>query len=550
MLRGLTIRNMLLIEALDLEFQPGLNVLTGETGAGKSILLDSLGFVLGWRGRADLVRHGAERGEVVAQFDLAPSHRAWAVLSEADIPVDDNTLILRRVNHPDGRKQAYVNDRRCGSELIRRLSDVLVELHSQFDDRGLLDERQHRRYLDEFGAYAAETMAVRDAWLAMEKLRARLSDLRTHHEAATADQDYLQHALDELTQLAPKLGEDAALDASRRLMQGAARIRADIAKAAEALGKGAAGQLADANAWLTGAQELAEGRLDDPLAALARARDDLEVTRQGVDDCLRALDFDPSDLDSTEERLFAIRALARKHNVQPDALADLGLELHAKLSAISAGEAELNAVQDALTKAQDHYRTAAAALSIKRQKTARGLDSAMAGELPTLKMQRALFNCVVSDANSGIHGADAVTFRIAPNPGVPAGPLKKIASGGELSRFLLALKVSLAKGADQLTMIFDEIDRGVGGATADAVGRRLVALSVGGQVLVVTHSPQVAALGDHHWFVEKTVKGEITTTDVWPLAKDGRVNEIARMLSGDVVTDEARAAAQVLLTTA
>lgn len=549
MLRALDIRDMLIIDRLELEFQPGLNALTGETGAGKSILLDSLGFVLGWRGRAELVRAGAEQGEVIAEFDLAPGHPAHAVLRDAGIEAEDGELILRRVNSRDGRKTAWVNDRRVSGDVLRQLSDTLVELHGQHDDRGLLNPRGHRSLLDQFGGQEPLIAKVRAAWRDLATKRKALVEAETALEEVRKEEEYLRHAVGELDALSPEAGEEAALDASRRMMQAAERIRSDIAKAGEALGlQGAEGMISDASRWLQGAADKADGRLDAPLAALERLMEDLDQAQRGVADCLDALAFNPSELEDTEERLFALRGLARKHDVLADDLAPLAEELRARLAVLDGGEVELETRAKAVTLAEATYAEAAEALTSARQKAGATLDAAMAAELAPLKMERAVFTTEVAPATPGPEGQDDVTFRVATNPGAPAGPLNKIASGGELSRFLLALKVCLtAAEAGGLTLIFDEIDRGVGGATADAVGRRLAALAADGQVLVVTHSPQVAALAGHHWRVEKAQTAETTLSTVVALGAGDRVDEIARMISGDTVTDAARAAAKELI---
>ncbi|WP_300534772.1 DNA repair protein RecN [uncultured Mameliella sp.] len=548
MLRALEIRDMLIIERLELEFQPGLNVLTGETGAGKSILLDSLGFVLGWRGRAELVRSGAEQGEVVAEFELPETHAAWAVLEEAGLPASDE-LILRRVNTRDGRKTGWVNDRRVSGEVLRRLSETLVELHGQHDDRGLLDPRGHRAILDLYAGAGDSLAEVRRRWRAVGAARKELETAQAALEAVQSEEEFLRHAVDELDKLDPQPGEESELDARRRMMQSAEKIRDDIAQASSALGyDGAEGAMANALRWLEGASDKAEGRLEAPIAALARAMAELDEAANGVADCLEALEFNPLELEEAEERLFAIRGLARKHQVMPDDLSGLAAELSEKLAALDAGEARIGDLRKAVDTAEAEYDAAASALTEMRRTAAEALDKAVAGELAPLKMERAVFHTAVTEAPAGPEGRDMVAFTVATNPGAPAGPLNKIASGGELSRFLLALKVCLTEAQGRgATMIFDEIDRGVGGATADAVGRRLKALSEGGQVLVVTHSPQVAALGGHHWRVAKRVDGEVTLSEVVPLAEGEREDEIARMLSGDTVTKEARAAARALL---
>ena len=546
MLRGLHIHNMLLIDRLELEFQPGLNVLTGETGAGKSILLDSLGFVLGWRGRADLVRQGADQGEVTAWFDLPGSHPAFDVLRAAEMPADDGELILRRTNTPDGRKTAFVNDRRCSGEILRQLSDVLVELHGQHDDRGLLDPKGHRALLDDFAGI--DLTKLRAAWRAAATARKELEQARAALAEAEKDADYLRHSVAELDDLAPEPGEEQALDAQRRLMQSSEKIREDIAKAGEAIGQnGADGLIGDAMRWLDGVVDKAEGRLDEPLAALGRAMSELSDAQIGVEDCLNALDFNPLELEQAEERLFAIRALARKHGVAPDDLSGFADDMRRKLQAIDTGADHLKDLTAAVKLAEAGYAEAALAVSAARKAAAKRLDSAMAAELAPLKMERAVFATEILPADPGPDGTDQVVFTVATNPGAPAGPINRIASGGELSRFLLALKVCLTAQDTGLTMIFDEIDRGVGGATADAVGKRLSALAEGAQVLVVTHSPQVAAKGDHQWLVAKSVTDEVTTSTVQKLSQDDRTDEIARMLAGEHITAEARAAAAALL---
>jgi DNA repair protein RecN (Recombination protein N) len=545
MLRGLNIRNMLLIDRLDLDFQPGLNVLTGETGAGKSILLDSLGFVLGWRGRADMVRQGADIGEVSASFDLAVDHPARTILQENDLLFDDE-LLLRRTNSPDGRKTAYVNDRRCTGDVLRRLSDCLVELHGQHDDRGLLNSAGHRALLDAFSGH--DLGPTRAAWRHMSKLKKEIQHSRTTLEEAERDADYLRHSVSELEELEPEIGEDGQLDARRRFLQAGERIREDIAKAAVALGtEGAEGMMLDASRWLQNVADQSEGMLDAPLEDLSRAMNDLVDVQRGVEDCLSQLEYDPLELEQAEERLFAIRAMARKHKVRPDELPAMASVLAVRLKAIDTGAMHIVGLEDELAQAKAAYETHATKLLKSRRKAGAELDARMQQELVPLKMEAAVFNTNIQQIDAGPDGTDAVLFTVSTNLGAPAGPINKIASGGELSRFLLALKVCLTSRFDGLTLIFDEIDRGVGGATADAVGRRLSSIANGGQVLVVTHSPQVAALGDHHWVVSKVSDGQETLSSVIKVDDLERTNEIARMLAGDSVTDQARAAARALL---
>ena len=545
MLRTLEIRDMLIIDRLELEFQPGLNVLTGETGAGKSILLDSLGFVLGWRGRAELVRAGAEKGEVTAQFDLPAGHPAWAVLEDAGVE-HGGELILRRTNYPDGRKQAYINDRRTSGELLRVLSELLVELHGQHDDRGILNPKAHREMLDSFAGLNLSKLGAR--WQALTAAKRELKRAEKALDEIRAEEEFLRHAVSELDAIDPQPGQEADLDVRRRQMQAGERIRDDIAKALQALGlNGAEGLVNDAARWLDGVADQAEGQLDGALSALERTVNELGDAQQGVEAVLERLQFDPMELEQVEEQLFALRGLARKHDVLADDLATFAEGLRIRLAALDGGEVELADLRKTLVEATATYHEEADRVTKARQTAAAKLDKAMGAELAPLKMERAEFKTDVTQEAAGPDGQDDVSFTVATNPGAPSGPLNKIASGGELSRFLLALKVCLSGTSEGVTMIFDEIDRGVGGATADAVGRRLKSLADGAQVLVVTHSPQVAALGGHHWRVEKQVRDEQTFSTVIPLDKDARINEIARMVSGDTVTDAAKDAARSLL---
>ena len=545
MLRTLEIRDMLIIDRLELEFQPGLNVLTGETGAGKSILLDSLGFVLGWRGRAELVRAGAEKGEVTAQFDLPSGHAAWAVLEDAGFE-HDGELILRRTNYPDGRKQAYINDRRTSGELLRSLSETLVELHGQHDDRGILNPKAHREMLDSFAGLDLSKLGTR--WQALTAAKRELKRAQKALDEIRAEEEFLRHAVAELDAIDPQPGQEAELDVKRRQMQAGERIRDDIAKALQGLGlNGAEGLVNDAARWLDGVADQAEGQLDGALSALERTVNELSDAQQVVEAVLDRLQFDPMELEQVEEQLFALRGLARKHDVLADDLAAFAEGLRIRLAALDGGEVELADLRKALDDATATYQEEADRVTKARQSAAAKLDKAMGTELAPLKMERAVFKTDVTPEAAGPEGQDDVSFTVATNPGAPSGPLNKIASGGELSRFLLALKVCLSGTAEGVTMIFDEIDRGVGGATADAVGRRLKSLADGAQVLVVTHSPQVAALGGHHWRVEKQVRDEQTFSTVIPLDEAARINEIARMVSGDTVTDAAKDAARSLL---
>ncbi len=547
MLRSLSIRNIVLIDALDLELRPGLNVLTGETGAGKSILLDALGLALGRRGRGEMVRAGAAEGSVVAVFEPPAGHPVRAALAEAGFP-DEDELVLRRVAGADGRSRAFVNDQRASAGALAALGDLLVEVHGQQDDRGLLNPSGHRALLDAFAGLDAERAAVRAAWRRAAGAEAARAEAEAEAEAAAREEEWLRHAAGELTAFAAEPGEDERLDARRRLMQGAERIREEVARAAADLGPdGAEGAIADASRRLERAAAAAEGRLDGALAALERALTELGEAQAGVDAALDALAFDPHELEAAEERLFALRALARKHRVGPEALPALTETLAARLAALEGGATRIADLAREAAEARAAYDAAAAALTAARRAAAARLDEGVAAELAPLKLERAVFRTEIAPGEPGPEGVDRVAFTVATNPGAPAGPLSKIASGGELSRFLLALKVRLAARGEGKVMIFDEIDRGVGGATADAVGRRLARLAEEAQVLVVTHSPQVAARGAHHWRIAKEIAGGATRTAVTPLPAETRLDEIARMLSGETVTAEARSAAAALL---
>ena len=545
MLRGLFITNMLLIERLELNFQPGLNVLTGETGAGKSILLDSLGFVLGWRGRASLVRDGADSGEVIAYFDIKNYSSVRKILLSAGIP-DTEELILRRTVNLDGRKTAYVNDKRCSGEILKQLSDVLVELHGQHDDRGLLNPRSHINLLDNFGDI--NISKLRSLWKSYKQTEIKLHNAKLAFSKSEQDNEYINHSINEIQELAPEQNEDELLDIKRRSMQTSQKIRGDIEKASELLSlNGAEGSLTDAIRWIEEISEHADGYLDNVAFNLSSAISKLSIAQQDIDKYLSSTNFNPLELEKIEERLFAIRALARKHSVLPNELDAILKELIRNQENLKLNKEEITYLEKKLSQEKGDYDKYAYYLSKMRKQAAKELEFAMGNEMAPLKLQHSKFIVNINLRNANEDGVDEVAFIVSTNPGAPAGPINKIASGGELSRFLLALKVCLAKSNQNLTMIFDEIDRGVGGATANAVGQRLSEIAKSSQVLVVTHSPQVAAKGDHHWQVLKTVIDNVTVSNVIELNPNARINEIARMLSGDKITPEAKAAAKALL---
>ncbi|HET7409637.1 MAG TPA: DNA repair protein RecN, partial [Paracoccaceae bacterium] len=546
MLQSLAVRDIVLIEALDLDFRPGLTVLTGETGAGKSILLDALGFALGRRAGRELVRAGAAEGSVTAVFRVGPTHPARAVLADLGLAQGDE-LILRRTAAADGPSRAFVDDQRASAEALTRIGATLVEVHGQHEDRSLLDPRAHRPLLDAFGGLDAPLAQTRARWSARQAAARALADAAEALAKAEADADWLRHSVDELERLAPEPGEDAALDAERRLIRQAAGLTEELGRAAQALSDGASTALSDALQRLTRLADRAEDRLEPAISAIDRTMSELSEAERALDAVLDELRFDPGRLDLVEERLFAIRGMARKHGVAPDELPGLAADLSARLAALDASGTRMAELEREAKAASAAYTQAAAALTAARSEAAVALDEAVTAELAPLRMEAARFMTQLAPAAPGPDGADAVRFTAAINPGMAPGPIDRIASGGELSRFLLALKVRLAARVEGLTLIFDEIDRGVGGATADAVGRRLVRLASAGQVLVVTHSPQVAALGDHHLRIAKSSRGETTRTGVTPLDAAQRNDEIARMLAGDRITDEARQAARALM---
>ncbi|PAX08252.1 DNA repair protein RecN [Sphingomonas lenta] len=549
MLTGLSIRDVVLIEALDLEFGAGLDVLTGETGAGKSILLDALGLALGARGDSGLVRHGAGQAVVTATFD-PPSPDLAAMLDENGVEVEPGEpLLIRRVVKSDGGSRGFVNSQPASAGLLRELAPYLVEIHGQHDDRGLLNPRGHRALLDAFGRVRPEETAR--AWERLRAAEGKLAAARAEIEAAARDREWLEHAVDELTRLAPEPGEEEALADKRRGMQRAEKIAGELETVADCL-EGSNGGISCLRQAARVLERVGEDHpaLAEALAAVDRAIIECAAAEDKLREARVALAYDPRELEADEARLFDLRGMARKHRVQPDDLAALAEELSGRLQRLEAGEEGIGKLEAQVAAARAEYDKAADALSERRRAAAARLDDAVAGELPPLKLDAARFRTNVAPASpdnwSGA-GKDRVEFEIATNPGAPFAPLAKIASGGELSRFLLALKVSLAEQGGAATMIFDEIDRGVGGAVASAIGERLARLAERTQLLVVTHSPQVAARGDRHFLIAKASDGTVTRTSVRVLPENERREEIARMLSGATVTDEARAQAGRLL---
>ncbi len=551
MLTALNVRDVVLIDTLDIAFQPGLSVLTGETGAGKSILLDALGLALGARADAGLVRAGADRASVTATFDLADDHPARRILGDRDISAED-VLVLRRVVGADGRSRAFVNDQPVSIGLLRRLGESLVEIQGQFGERGLTDRATHRALLDAYGGLAglrAETAAAHGAW---QDAKRALAEAEAEAAKARQDEAFLRHAAEELERLAPETGEEKRLDEIRTMLMHAENLAEGIATTIAELEDedGAESRLRRAARRLAGVAELAAGRLDDALAALDRAVVETAEALRALHGAVAEIEADSGRLEEVEERLFALRDLARKHGVAVDALPRLAEDIAARLALVDDRSAALAQLETTVLEARNAYLDRAERLSAARREAAERLDDAVAAELTPLRLDKARFLTRIERLEEGAWGPDGldrVEFLAVTNPGAPPAPLAKIASGGELSRFMLALKVALAEIGTVPTLIFDEVDSNVGGATAAAVGERLERLAERFQVLVVTHSPQVAARGGDHFRVEKREAGSGVATRVQRLDAGARREEVARMLSGRSVTDEARGAAARLL---
>ncbi len=561
MLAGLSIRNIVLIDRLDLELAPGLTVLTGETGAGKSILLDAFALALGGRGDGTLVRTGESQGQVTAVFDIGANHPAVFAARDAGAEVEGE-LILRRVQMADGRTRAFINDQPVSVQSLRNVGSELVEIHGQHDDRALVDPASHRDLLDAFGRLEGQVKAVREAHGAWRSLREELDAERARVEAAMKEADFLRHAHAELSALDPQPDEEDALAERRSVMQQSAKVADDLREAFESI----AGNQPLAYA-LSGILRRLERRapqapvlLEPPLKALEEAMNSVELAGQVLEQALRDCEFDPHELETTEERLFALRGAARKYSVPVSGLAELAERFAADLADLDSGEARVADLEIQLKAAETALHKAASALSQARQKTAKELDQAVAKELAPLKLENARFTVSVEKAGEepGPDGYDRIEFWVQTNPGTRPGPMMKVASGGELARFMLALKVSLADRGSAPCLVFDEIDTGVGGAVADAIGQRLARLGSKVQVLAVTHAPQVAARASTHMRISKSAPdagkgrkkaaaGASVATRITTLASEDRQEEIARMLAGATITDEARAAAARLL---
>jgi DNA repair protein RecN (Recombination protein N) len=555
MLAALSIRDIVLIDRLDLEFGPGLCVLTGETGAGKSILLDAFTLAIGGRGDASLVRRGASQGQVTASFELAPDHPVLRLLADNGLEAE-GLLILRRLQSADGRTRAFINDVAVGVQLLREVGQALVEIHGQHDDRALIDPSGHRDLVDAFGGLSGEASAVASAWQAWRSAE----DERARHEseiaAIRANADYINHALDELAQLDPQTGEEETLASRRQLMMHAEKIAGELNEALDALaGEGTGGARVAAALRRIERQVGAGGALLASVAeALERVLSETNAARAKIEEALAATAFEPQELERAEERLFALRALARKHRVGVDDLPAFVARLETELAALDQGEARLEELTAATVAAREAYAGAATSLSESRKAAAERLDEEVLAELAPLKLDKARLITRIETVgvyDGGPHGIERVAFWVRTNPGTEPGPLMKVASGGELARVILALKVVLAARGSAPTLVFDEVDAGVGGATAAAVGERLARLGAKVQVLAVTHAPQVAALANEHMLIAKEAvhgpDGETMATRVSVLDGERRREEIARMLAGQTITDEARAAAERLM---
>jgi DNA repair protein RecN (Recombination protein N) len=552
MLARLSIRDIVLIERLDIEFSRGLAVLTGETGAGKSILLDAFALALGGRGDAGLVRHGVEQGQVTAVFDVPKGHPAAAILSENGLE-DTGEMILRRVQLSDGRTRAFINDQAISVQTLKAVGTALVEIHGQHDERALVDASTHRRLLDAVAGLEKDVAALEALWEARRTANNALDEHRASMERAAREADYLRHAADELKTLAPKDGEETVLAERRTTMMQGEKIASDLREAQEAI----SGTHSPVPALSAAVRRLERRAGSSPalvepaVKAIDVAINALEEADQHLNAALIAADFDPAELERIEERLFALRAAARKYSTPVDGLAALATQYAADVALIDAGAEQLKKLEAAAAEADKRYGAAAMKLSAARTKFAEKLNKAVNAELAPLKLERAKFMTQVETdtASPGPEGIDRIEFWVQTNPGTKPGPLMKVASGGELSRFLLALKVVLSDRGSAPTLVFDEIDTGVGGAVADAIGARLARLAGKVQVMAVTHAPQVAARANQHLLISKDAldKGKRVATRVNALAADHRREEIARMLAGAEITAEARAAAERLL---
>ena len=554
MIVSITIRDIVLIDRLQMDFEDGLCVLSGETGAGKSILLSGIGLAIGDRGGRELIRHGKDKGSVCVELKVGKDHKVWPILDDQGLDYEEGTIILRRVIMKDGRSRAFINDQSISVTLLKTVGESLIEIHGQHDERGLLNPVGHRNLLDDFGGYTELQAKVRKNYQTLFDLKSALKSEQDKLDIAKQDEDYIRHNLDELEQLSPVIGEEETLAKERTKMMQGENLSEGLGGLLNKLlsDKGVDTILRVTLRKIERMSAQAPGLLDPVSESLESAANETTEAIAQLETIIRDLEFNPYDLENTEERLFSLRAAARKHHCQADGLVALKQEFEDKLGALKFGDEEVRRLSGEVNKAQVKFEENVDKLSRSRLKMATLLDEQVNKELPALKMDKAKFKTFLEPFEREqwtAEGGERVDFRVSTNPGAPFGGLIKIASGGELSRFILALKVVLARRTSVATLIFDEIDQGVGGAVASAVGERLAELAKNAQILVITHSPQVAARGASHWLINKSMSGaeNTVTTAVTELGKESRREEIARMLAGAEVTKEARAAADNLL---
>ena len=550
MLARLSIRDIVLIDRLDIDFGSGLAVLTGETGAGKSILLDAFALALGARGEAALVREGAEHGQVIAAFEIGQNHPARRLIADNGLSGEDE-LILRRVQFADGRTRAFVNDQPVSVQVLRALGAALVEIHGQHDERAFVEAATHRALLDAYGRIEADAADVADLWTQWRQREAAVQSHKAEVERAGREAEWLRHAVEELGGLAPQTGEETTLAERRATMMQAEKVADDLRSTHDSVAgpNSPVPPLASAVRRLERRAAQAPALIEPAVKAIDTVLTALEEARLALQQALQVAEYDPQELEKIEERLFALRAAGRKYNAPVDELAALARRYESDLALIDAGAERLAVLAREAKEAAARYRAAAQSLSAARRRAAQALDKAVNAELKPLKLDRAEFSTEITSESEGPAGIDHIEFWVRTNPGTRPGPLMKVASGGELARFLLALKVVLADRGSAPTLIFDEIDTGVGGAVADSIGVRLARLASGVQVIAVTHAPQVAARADRHYLISKDAmaKGKRVATRIAELAGERRREEIARMLAGAEITAEARAAAERLI---
>jgi len=551
MLKSLSIRNVVLIDSLDIDFSKGLIVLSGETGAGKSILLDSLGLLLGNRAETSLIRKGTDKLSVTGVFEVNQKNKIFEIAQEYDLDIDEE-LIIKRTITADGKNKILFNDQIITLKLLKELAQNLIEIHGQNDSQGLLNPAMHREILDTYGAYYKEAELVKTTYFAYKKAQQELKDKEEEINKARTDEENIKHWVQELQKVSPQKGEEESLNIRRHELMNAEKIIERLNSAYTNLNNGNSviDSVAKARNAISKANEIVGNKYAEIEQNLENALYSLNDAVESIEACSSDISLNQNEIDNIETRLFTLRNLAKKHQTEVDMLPEKLQELSDSLQSLQDGEYNLNELRKEVDVLKANYIKNAEILSEKRKQTAQTLDENVLKELPPLKMEKAKFQTTIKtkeEENWSEKGWDSICFEVSTNPNTPFGPLNKIASGGELSRFMLALKVNLAQQSNEETLIFDEIDAGIGGATAEAVGERLSRLAKNEQVLIVTHSPQVAAFSDEHFKVTKNTVNNITTTTITKLNQEEKVEEIARMLSGEIITKEARAAALVLL---